>query len=80
MKIGPFKHEFIHQDFEIGLFHDLISEKEALNIQNLSKGRTKSTPYITPKKGESLFSKVNMTEHLRPKALVVVERLKDLLG
>ena len=45
LKIGPFKLELIHDDFEIGLLHDFISEQEALNIQIMSRGRTKSTPF-----------------------------------
>ena len=58
LKIGPFKFERLHENFEIGLLHDLITKEESVNIQKLAKGKMKTTPYQTSKGGESVSSKV----------------------
>ena len=57
LKIGPFKFELLHENFEIGLVHDLITKEESINIQKLAKSKMKTTPYQT-KGGESVLSKV----------------------
>ena len=46
-KLGPFKLELLHQDPEIGLIHDFVSQKQCTDVMNLAKGKMKSTPYVT---------------------------------
>ena len=58
LKFGPFKFELLHENFEIGLLHDLITKEESINIQKLAKGKMKTTPYQTSRGGESVTSKV----------------------
>ena len=64
LKIGPFKFELFHENFEIGLIHDLITKEESVNIQKLAKGKMKTTPYQTSKGGESVSSKVCFNHHV----------------
>ena len=59
LKIGPFKYERLHENFEIGIIHELITVDESVTIRNLSKGKMKSTPYIKTSNKETLYSKVN---------------------
>ena len=58
LKIGPFKYERLHENFEIGLIHELITVEESYTIRKLSKGKMKSTPYVKSNK-EKVYSKVN---------------------
>ena len=58
LKIGPFKFEQLHENFEIGIIHELITVQESLTIRKLSKGKMKSTPYVTANK-ENVYSKVS---------------------
>ena len=58
LKIGPFKYEQLHENFEIGIVHELITVQESLAIRKLSKGKMKSTPYVTANK-ETVYSKVS---------------------
>ena len=59
LKIGPFKYERLHANFEIGIIHELITVDESVTIRKLSKGKMKSTPYIKTSNKETLYSKVN---------------------
>ena len=59
LKIGPFKFEQLHENFEIGIIHELITVDESVTIRKLSKGKMKSTPYIKTSNKETLYSKVN---------------------
>ena len=79
--LGPFKFEQKHSNPEIGLLHDFISVNESINVQNLARGKMKSTPYIS--KGDSKdFSKdrtskvMYMNELLVPEAMAMSKKIE----
>ena len=79
--LGPFKFEQKHQNPEIAIIHDLISYKETQTIQNLARGKMKSTPLLVGRKQKS-FSKqrtskvMYMNEHLIPEAMSLSRRIE----
>ena len=79
--LGPFKFEQKHQNPEIAIIHDLISYKETQTIQNLARGKMKSTPLLVGRKQKS-FSKqrtskvMYMNEHLIPEAMSLTRRIE----
>ena len=58
LKLGPFKLELLHWNFEIGVLHDFIEENEAKELKTHVRGRMQTTPYYVNSKGESSTSKV----------------------
>ena len=81
LRLGPFKHEILHQNPEIAIIHGLASSKEVQNIQNFSRGKMKSTPYTSNgsydnfSKGRT--SKVKYAnERLVPEAMVLSKKIE----
>ena len=81
LRLGPFKHEILHQNPEIAIIHGLANSKEVQNIQNFSRGKMKSTPYTSNgsydnfSKGRT--SKVKYAnERLVPEAMVLSKKIE----
>ena len=81
LQLGPFKFELKHQNPEVTLIHDLVSSMDIQNIQDLARGKMKSTPYLTDEDNLE-FSKdrtskvMYMNENLVPQAMVLSQKIE----
>ena len=81
LRVGPFKFEFKNHNPEIGLFHEFMTAIETQNIQELARGKMKSTPcsYVG---GSTNYHKLRtskvmyMNENLVPEAMVFSKRIE----
>ena len=81
LKLGPFKHELKNQSPEIGLLYDFASLEDTQNIQNIARGKMKSTPYNyngeRQEYSKGRTSKIMyMNENLVPDAMVLSKRIE----
>ena len=80
LKIGPFKFEPFHENPEIAVIHDFISETELNRIKTGARGQMKSTPYVLGK-NEATYSKLRtskvmyMNEKLVPMAMDISKKI-----
>ena len=81
LQLGPFKFELKHQNPEVALIHDLVSSMDIQKIQDLARGKMKSTPYLTEENIKQ-FSKdrtskvMYMNENLVPQAMVLSQKIE----
>ena len=83
LRIGPFKFEIKHSNPEIAIIHDLVNIQESENIQNITRGKMISTPYVNVNDGKrqktskGRTSKVHyLNERIFPEAMVVSKRIE----
>ena len=81
LKLGPWNYEWLHQNPEIALVHNLISENESLRMRELARGKMKSTPYTIGGE-ETTFSKgrtskvMYMNEKRVPIAMAISKKIE----
>ncbi len=75
LKLGPIKYERLNAEPEIGLYHQLISDRQIQNVIGKSKGSMKATPYKT-ETGFKSFSKQRTSKVMYMNELLVKEAME----